>query len=314
MPNKRNHAKDILLGVCLGDALGVPVEFEDRAFLTSSPVTTMIGYGTHQQPPGTWSDDGSMTLCLAQAMAEGFDLKRLAAYFIAWQSEAFWTANNKVFDIGITSSKAIRNLLNGISPELAGGTKEYDNGNGSLMRILPLVLLIKDKNIDERYDFTKQVSSLTHRHEISIVACFYYLEFARLVILGQSPIDAYQSLKETLGDFLGNVGIKGETIALFKRLLVDDIHTLNVDDIQSSGFVLHTLEASIWCILTTNDFSTAVLKAVNLGDDTDTTGAVAGGLAALIYGHESIPSEWLEVLARRKDIEELAETLNNALP
>jgi ADP-ribosylglycohydrolase len=171
-----NNLQTILLATATADALGVPVEFKSRAYLKENPVTDMQEYGTHHQPKGTWSDDTSLMLCLAESMVEGLDVNKLAQKFIAWKNDNLWTPHGWVFDIGIGTRIAIERLENGELPELAGGFDEMDNGNGSLMRILPLILFTKDLEINKRYDWTKKVSSITHAHVRSVMACFYYLE------------------------------------------------------------------------------------------------------------------------------------------
>jgi ADP-ribosylglycohydrolase len=143
----------------------------------------------------------------------------------------------------------------------------------------------------------------------SVIACFYYLEFARSLLANNDPESVYQKVKTEVSSFLEGTTINPDEIALFDRLLKGDIYMLPVTEIQSSGYVLHTLEAAIWCLLTTTNYSEAVLKSVNLGLDTDTTAAVTGGLAGLIYGFESIPEHWVLMLARKNDIDALAERL-----
>ena len=306
---ERNICKDILFGVAVGDALGVPVEFNSREAIKLKPVTDMIGYGTHNLPPGTFSDDSSLTFCLAEALTTEFSLQSIANNFIAWLNSNYWTPYGKVFDVGIATSQAIRRLGRGTRPDLAGGFEESDNGNGSLMRILPLVLRIKDRPIEERYTLTKQVSSITHAHIRSVTACFYYLEFARKLTQGEGKFDIYKSLQMEVGDFLHSLSINQTEIQLFHRLLKDNIYDLPEEDIYSSGYVLHTLEASTWCLLTTDNYRDAIVKAVNLGSDTDTTGAVTGGLAGLLYGFDKIPVKWVNQLARQSDIEDLAKRM-----
>ena len=305
---KNNHFQTILIGTAVGDALGVPVEFQPRGYLKANPVTDMREYGTHEQPKGTWSDDTSLMLCLAESMVEGLDSNTLAQKFIAWKNDNLWTPHGWVFDIGIGTRIAIERLENGMKPELAGGLDERDNGNGSLMRILPLVLHIKDLNIEERYDWTKKISSITHAHVRSVMACFYYLEFAKKIVEGKDKFQAYNELQSELSQYFEQRKINPIEIFKFSRLLEDDISKVDEDNIKSSGYVMDTLEASIWSILTTSNYKDAVLKAVNLGHDTDTTGAVTGGLAALIYGMDNIPKEWINTLARKDDIINL--TLN----
>lgn len=304
-----NHLQTILIGTAVGDALGVPVEFQPRGYLKANLVTDMREYGTHEQPKGTWSDDTSLMLCLAESMVEGLDSNTLAQKFIAWKNDNLWTPHGWVFDIGIGTRIAIERLENGMKPELAGGFDEMDNGNGSLMRILPLVLHIKDLNIDERYEWTKKISSITHAHVRSVMACFYYLEFAKKIIEGKDKFQAYNDLQSEVTQYFEQRKINHIEINKFHRLLVEDISKVDEDNIKSSGYVIDTLEAAIWCILITNNYKDAVLKAVNLGHDTDTTGAVAGGLAALIYGYDNIPNEWINALARKDDIINLTKCL-----
>ncbi|MBC8882620.1 ADP-ribosylglycohydrolase family protein [Flavobacterium piscinae] len=298
----------ILLATATADALGVPVEFKPRAYLKENPVTDMQEYGTHYQPKGTWSDDTSLMLCLAESIIEGLDVNHLAQKFVAWKNDNLWTPHGWVFDIGIGTRIAIERLEKGELPELAGGFEEMDNGNGSLMRILPLVLYTKDLDRDERYYWTKKISSLTHAHVRSVMACFYYLEFAKKILDGKEKFQAYSELQIEIYNYFEYRKINPLEIQKFSRLLKEDISKIEENQIKSSGYVIDTLEASIWCILKTNNYKDAVLKAVNLGNDTDTTGAVTGGLAGLIYGLENIPTQWLEVIARKKDIIKLCKS------
>jgi len=307
--NELKKIKSALFGVAVGDALGVPVEFNSRLSISKKPVTDMIGYGTYNLPAGTWSDDSSLTFCLAEALTQGFDLNVIGQNFVKWKHENYWTPHGYVFDIGIATRQAISRLAKGEKPELAGGFNETDNGNGSLMRILPLLFYLLDKPINERFEITRKVSSITHGHIRSVIACFYYLEFAKQIFEGKDKFEIYKNLQTEIPNHLTSLAIDQAEIAKFDRLLKGDIAKLNENEIQSSGYVLHTLEASIWCLLTTDNYKDAVLKAVNLGEDTDTTGAVTGGLAGLIYGLESIPEKWLQQIARYDDIENLAERL-----
>jgi ADP-ribosylglycohydrolase len=312
MHNFTNSIKSVLLGVAVGDALGVPFEMPRRV-LQVHPVTDMCGYGTYNQPAGTFSDDSSLTFCLAEALTQPFYLHRVADNFVKWRHHNYWTAHGVVFDVGITTELAIEKLIEGASPEEAGGIREMDNGNGSLMRIAPLLFYIWNKPISERFDITQAASSITHRHIRSVIACFYYLEFARQIFEGKDKFAAYTNVQKIVADYLGILDVSPNEIELFDRLLKGNIYDLPESDISSRGYVLHTLEASIWCLLTTDKYKYAVLKAVNLGGDTDTTAAVTGGLAGLLYGIESIPSQWLDQLARREDIEDLAERMAQEL-
>jgi len=180
-----------------------------------------------------------------------------------------------------------------------------------LMRILPLLFYIKDKPLNERFIFTKEVSSITHGHVRSVIACFYYLEFARKLLTNADAMAVYHEVNTEVRLFLEGTTINRDELALFNWLLNDDIYKHPINEIQSTGYVLHTLEAAVWCLLTTSNYSEAVLKAVNLGLDTDTTAAITGGLAGLLYGFESIPEHWMLMIARKNDIDELAGRLDD---
>jgi ADP-ribosyl-[dinitrogen reductase] hydrolase len=302
-----NKVLDILMGLCVGDALGVPVEFKSRSILTANLVTGMQGYGTHNQPAGTWSDDSSLAFCLAESLCNGYNLEDVAYTMVRWYTQNHWTAHGKVFDIGGTTYSAIQRLKKDESPLYSGDFEEDSNGNGSLMRILPLIFHLKDKPIEERYQVVKEVSSITHAHFRSIICCFIYIEYAILLVKGLDKKEAYKQMQDIVNGF---IKISYSERKRFDRILIHNIESYFPAEISGSGYVLHTLEASIWCFLQTDSYKEAVLKAVNLGEDTDTTGCVTGGLAGLYYGFEAIPKEWIEVIARKDDIIELANKLH----
>ena len=310
-----NLNKNILLGTAIGDTLGLPVQFLDREVIAKNPVTTMVGYGQFDVPAGTWSDDSSLSLCLAESLCNGYDLNDIANKFIKWMFEGYWTPFNKAFDIGNTTYFAIVNLRNGISPHLAGMDRERDNGNGSLMRILPLVPYIINMEEEDRFRIIGEVSSLTHRHPRSILACIALCEFAIQYINSQSIEKAYQAIQQTILQLLKKEMFIEED-SPFKRLVglsYEKFKNIELKDIRSTGYVIDTLEASLWCVFNTTNYKEAVLKAVNLGDDTDTVGAITGGLAGIIYGYDTIPSEWIDVLAKKDDIIQLADKLDSII-
>ncbi len=306
----KNQVRNALLGLVVGDALGVPAEFKSREKLKHKPVTDMTGYGTHDQPPGTWSDDSSLTLCLAEELIAGYDLTRIGQSFVDWLYHQRWTPHGTVFDVGNTTRQAIARLKNGVAPDLAGDWEETSNGNGALMRILPLLFYIKDFTAAKRYQITREVACLTHGHVRSSLACFYYLELAGAIDEGADKLVAYRKANQALQQIILLLNINPHEAALCDRLLTGKIQELKEAAIQSTGYVMHTLEASVWCLLTTDDYEAAVLQAVNLGDDTDTTGAVTGGLAGLLYGADTIPEDWLKAIARLDEIEAVSSQLS----
>lgn len=306
-----NRIKAGIFGVCVGDALGVPVEFKSRETLKRFPVTDMQEFGSWNQPKGTWSDDSSLTLCLAESLTKGYDLEKIGESFVKWVKYGHWAAYGRLFDIGGTTRHSIARLIKGESARFSGNIFEEDNGNGSLMRILPLAFYLKNEgNIENLYRTIKEVSSITHGHFRSVFACFVYVIFAIELIKGKDKEEAYTHTQKVALYFTENQCFNPKEIQLFDRILKNDISKYPEVEISSSGYVLHSLEASLWCFLNSESYSEAVLKAVNLGEDTDTTGAITGGLAGIYYGFEAIPDEWVEVLARKEDIEELCGKLN----
>ena len=300
-----------LIGLAVGDALGVPVEFMDRH--TYAPVTKMQGYGTHNQPPGTWSDDSSMAFCTAESLINGYDLIDMKGKFCEWYYDGFWTHNQKLpFDIGITTARVLLSIKMGNSQGVSGERSEFSNGNGSLMRILPVAFYTMGLPLEEKFRMVEEISAITHAHIRSQIACAIYVEMAQQLMVGKTPQEAYEAMKPVIMAHYFNEQ-NHEELAVFSRVLIDDLSELEIDEIKSSGYVIDTLEASIWCLLTTDSFSDAVLKAVNLGEDTDTVGAVTGGLAGIHYGAEAIPQDWLQQLARYGDIVDLSMRLAESI-
>lgn len=294
--------KDILLGMAVGDAFGVPYEFLSREDAKRRVSEKIEGWGTHNQPPGTWSDDTSLALCTADAIAKGYSVEKVAHNFVRWLDEGFWTPHGTVFDIGGTTRDAINRLRAGVDPVLAGGEDEMDNGNGSLMRILPILWYFEHKG---HYDIrtVAELSAITHGHPRSMTACVVLVRFAQLILYHGIKL-AYDKFKLEMQD---DSFQRDEQSSHFSRL--SQLEELPESEIRSNGYVIHTLEASMWCLLKTDNYKDAILKAVRLGGDSDTTACVVGGLAGIAYGWHSIPADWLEVIARKEEIEALCERL-----
>ncbi|MDZ8257834.1 ADP-ribosylglycohydrolase family protein [Nostoc sp. ChiQUE01b] len=295
-----------LMGLCVGDALGVPVEFTSRAERAKSPVTTMQGYGTWNQPPGTWSDDSSLSFCLVECLCRGYSLDAIANSFWRWYKEAYWTPRGDVFDIGQTTHTAIMRLKQGVVPHQAGGKVENSNGNGSLMRILPMAYCHRNLTLGELLARVHDVSAITHAHARSQMACGIYISIAVALLEGADPQTAYI---QGLQDIQTMYSVREFLLEKphFGRVLSGEIAKIPVEEINSGGYVIDTLESSLWCLLNSSSYSEAVLKAVNLGGDTDTTAAVTGGLAGIYYGVENIPQKWMNQIVRKQDIIYLAE-------
>lgn len=305
-------SKNGIIGLAIGDAMGVPLEFCMREKLIKSPTTEMIGYGSHDVPKGSWSDDTSMTLCLIDSINNNgyINLKDIQNNFVKWVEDEEYTPTGKRFDIGRTCLQAIMNYERGIEPELCGLDNEYSNGNGSLMRILPLTYYCYAKKMNdyEIYKCVKNISSLTHRHEISLLGCFIYVLYGIELLKGKSKEEAYNKIRNTNYSYFSN-----ENIEKYDRILKNNISELNIDDISSSGYVIDTLEATLWCFTITNNYNDAIIKAINLGNDTDTIGACVGGLAGIYYGIDSINENWKKELLKYRYIEDMCNKYNDII-
>jgi len=303
-----------LWGGVVGDALGVPVEFISREERRWDPVISLRGGGTWRQPAGTWSDDTSLALCAVESLINGFDTTDMGHRFVEWMRAERWTPWGKVFDIGGTTQSALAKIAGGTAAEEAGGTSEHSNGNGSLMRILPVALAGANQPVEILLDWAHRASAITHAHQRSQMACGFVCLFAQELIGGRSADEAYVATVRGFRDHYRGRPWTTE-LAHFDKLLEGKADRLPETEIGSSGYVLDTLTASVWCLLNTTTFNEAVLKAVNLGGDTDTTGCVTGGLAGLTYGRREIPDVWLNAMARRSDIDlmftEFVELLTN---
>lgn len=310
-----NIWKDGMLGLIVGDALGVPVEFMSRTELMKNPVTGMWEYGTHHQPRGTWSDDSSMALAELDSIRTvgTIDYTDMMERFSRWCMHGEYTPFGEVFDIGIATSRALMNYAKGIAPLESGGKTEWDNGNGSLMRILPVCLYLfeRQKKVctseNESIYMIHAVSALTHAHVRSQMACGIYYFLVKAILEEEGSLEnrlqkgmdrAYQYYRQDLSNH--------RELENYKRLAdLSEFKETPKEGIKSSGYVVDTLEAAVWCLLHSHSYKETVLMAVNLGEDTDTVGAVAGGLAGLYYKEEGIPQEWTQILQRREWIEEV---------
>lgn len=264
-PIAQDKLKAVMYGLAIGDALGVPYEFQQRDTFTCMG---MVGHGTHNQPAGTWSDDTALSLATLDSFTECGgkpDTADMLMRYQMWLKHGMYMPDGKTFDSGITVATAIR------SGHGCDGLD--DNGNGSLMRMAPCAFYhLTDEEI-------RQVSAITHAHEISMTAC---VQYARIIERLLSHVPPYKTITDSGFPF---------------------DPTIPRTEVKSDGFVLHTLNAALWCLSNTDNYQDCVLAAVNLGEDTDTTASVAGALAGAIYGFESIPQEWVGKLRGRELID-----------
>jgi ADP-ribosylglycohydrolase len=302
-----NKERGLIYGGIIGDVLGVPFEFMSREEISEQPfLGQMTSGGVHGQPLGYWSDDTSMTLCLVDAMVNNFTLERLALNFIKWESEGFLCAGDKLFDIGRTTRYAIDKLKFGASPLVSGQTDFYSNGNGSLMRISPLYFIFRESSDDFRMQIVSNVSGITHRHPISIYSCYFYLLFLEQLSKFENKYEAFAHTQFEFKNILRKtLKLEDDNYKVFSKILDKDFPFLSDVQIFSSGYVVHTLESAIWCFLNSNSFGESVMKAINLGEDTDTVASVCGSLSGYFFGFDNIPSKYLDQLPKKNELDQL---------
>lgn len=305
----RLNKEDILAGVvglALGDAVGVPFEFQERSVVKGYDLSRMWEHGTHNQPVGTWSDDTSMVLATLDAMGGNLgSLSRVMDNFRDWLGRGKYTANGAVFDVGGTTARAIERYCAGEDLALCGEDDEYSNGNGSLMRMLPVAFYLwlhRGLKIDEStVGMIGMYSSITHAHEISKECCVYYVYVALYLMAEGANLGIQKAIKKAIDIVEDYYKAHGGSCVLEERGVhsLKEVLGLDEDAIRSTGYVIDSLEASLWCLYHSTGFKGAVCNAVSLGGDTDTIGAITGSLAGLYYGWDKIPVDWGEALKNK---------------
>jgi ADP-ribosyl-[dinitrogen reductase] hydrolase len=295
-PSLAERYRGALLGLACGDAVGTTVEFKPRG--SFQPLTDMVGGGPFHLKPGQWTDDTSMALCLAESLLtkNGFNAADQMGRYLNWWQWGYLSSTGECFDIGTTVSQALAQYQQTAEP-FAGSTDPYSAGNGSLMRLAPVVLFYFP-DARQIQSFAADSSRTTHAAPEAIECCQLFagliaraLEGATKADLRQSSSAKFSQPKVTAmarGDYLGKTEV----------------------DIKGSGYSVQSLEAALWCFQQTDSFAAAILLAANLGDDADTTAAITGQLAGAYYGVRGIPEHWLE---RLHDSEEIAATADRLL-
>lgn len=300
-----------IMGVAVGDALGLPVQFHSREECQKLNVTQMLDW---ELPKGTFSDDTATTLCTLASLKENkwhLNDEDIMKRFVAWLGYGYMTCDDMAIDVGQATRKAIQRYYDGMPLAECGCKGFRECGNGSLMRIMPVVLYLQQNKQADVYDAVRRVSSLTHAHEVCVLACYIYVNLCLQIIElrknNTSKLSDAQRL-EFMRAQLRSIYEAAETLfsneamKLYERIFdFANFSSLPMESIKSSGYVVDSLEAALWCFITTDNFRDCLVKAVSLGEDTDSVAAIAGGMAALYYGYEAIPQEWIADL-RGKDM------------
>jgi len=281
-----------LLGLACGDAVGTTVEFKPRG--SFAPIVDMVGGGPFRLEAGQWTDDTSMALCLGYSLAEtgGFDAADQMTRYCHWYDHGYMSSTGRCFDIGNATSAALHRFKQSGDP-FSGSTDPYSAGNGSIMRLAPVVMAFSPDEAQVLH-YAGESSKTTHAAPECVDACRLYAGMLHIALQGGS--------KEEI------LGYRGYTSTRPKIQAIADgtYREKSLAQIKGSGYVVDSLEAALWCFATTDSYETAVLRAVNLGDDADTTAAVCGQVAGAFYGRSAIPTSWRAKVTMGAEIEQLA--------
>ena len=297
MPMKDlDRYRGCLLGLAVGDALGTSVEFCTRG--SFELVTDMRGGGHFRLNPGQWTDDTAMALCLAESLVtmNGFDALDQMQRYLRWRDDGYYSSTGRCFGMGKTTNDALARFTATGKP-MSGSTHPSSAGNGSLMRLAPVPMFYAPSKAKARSNAGKS-SRTTHAAKECVDACTLFAEILVSALAGQD--------KETI--LFGN-SVSGLTSEKIIDIVKGQYKDKTAQHIRGNGYVVDSLEAALWCFWTTDTFSEAVLAAVNLGDDADTTAAICGQVSGAYYGHSGIRIPWLEKLCMRDEIIKLAEKL-----
>ena len=294
---KQDRFRGCLLGLACGDAVGTAVEFSARG--SFQPVTGMTGGGPFNLKPGEWTDDTSMALCLATSLVEkhAFDPHDQMERYGRWHDEGYLSSNGRCFDIGMTISNALGRFKETGDP-FSGPTNPRSAGNGCIMRLAPVPMFFHP-DLEEVTYYSGESSRTTHGARECIDACRLFGAMISQALAGKTKDEILFSGYDD----------KHSLSPKIQEIAQGRYREKSEDKISGSGYVVACLEAALWSFYHTANFRDAVLRAVNLGDDADTTGAVCGQIAGAFYGASAIPQEWLDILAKYDLIVELAEKL-----
>lgn len=297
-----NRYRGCLLGLAVGDALGTTLEFQSPG--TFTPVTDMVGGGPFGLLAGQWTDDTSMACCLAESLVacRGFDPHDQMDRYLRWYREGYWSSTGTCFDIGNTIRAALERYEASGDP-LAGSSDPHTAGNGSLMRLAPVILFYA-RHPEAAIDFAGESSRTTHAAPAAIDACRY---FGGLLVGALHGV----SRKELLAGLYSPVAGTWQSDDLVPEITAVAAGSFHRQppEIRGTGYVVQSIEAALWAFSQSVDFRHGCLLAANLGDDADTTAAIYGQIAGAYYGLNGIPSNWVEKTARGPLILALADRL-----
>ncbi len=305
MYDKLDRIKGCLVGLAIGDALGVHHEFKKRKDVV--PISTYTDDNPYSIPKGYWTDDTSMALCMANSLIEKkeFSATDIMEKFLLWMRKGYMSSTGECFDIGNTTRQAIMEYWrNPMLGPYRGFSDVMSAGNGSIMRLAPIPLFFNN-NMTEAISYAESSSRLTHGYKDCIDSCRLLSECLYRLINDQPIFNVFYD-----SDYRRSIiTIQDQLSPQVQHIIEGKFFNKTVDEIKSGGGVIETLEAAMWALSTTQSFEEVVLKAVNLGDDADTVGAVTGQLAGAAYGYNAIPKHLIEGLYSAESLVETATSI-----
>ena len=306
------HVRDGVIGLAIGEAMGVPTKSCKREDLLEKPVLKMSPKISNGIPKGAWSSGSSLTLATMDAISKsGINYTAMADNFVRWFTTNKFCSINESFNIENTTLKSLVRYTQHMEEAYECGSDDYyDNGNGALVRILPIAYYFSthkdtDKNI---YETVKKTASITHAHEVSVLGCYIFTRLVMNLLKGNNKYSALNQVKR-----LDYSMFHKEALDEYSRILVADISELEIEEIKTTSFIVDTLEAAIWCFLKSDSYKECVIATTNIGGDTDSIGAVAGALAGIFYGYGNIPRSYLEDIRKKEYLIELCENFETYL-
>lgn len=316
MKNKTS-VKSSVMGVIVGDALGVPYEGMKKGsyyvYEMEDSFTQKLKRAPHGQPKGSYSDDGSLTLAVMDALMFNTGLYGLIENRRAWFDDGKFTQLGKAFGSGLTTRVTIDNFNKGMLPHECGLTEPERCGNGTLMSISSFAMMSYGKTDEEIIAYLEGIHSTSHNQPINIISTFFYVSMMHSIMSGEDIKTSVEFAQDKMVNVILKMDRFSPDAANFDRLSESYKYLSSPEGVLTTGYVIHSLEASIYCLITTNTYEECILKAVNIGGDVDTIAAIVGGAAGLYYGYDAIPERWISEIIDREELEKLCDDVEELI-
>lgn len=306
------RVKEGIIGTAIGDSFSIVTKGQSREYLLDNPVLKMLPSIKKGIPRGSWSDCTSLMIATMSAISKkDLDYEYIAEACVSWFASNKFCSVSESFGIGNTTLKALMSYTKREKHAYECGIDGFENnGNSSLKMMLPLAFYFTAKKSSkiEVYDAIKKVCSITHKHEISICGCYIYVHYIMFILSGNNKFAAMKKLKTIDYSMFTN-----KTLEYFSRILIGNLSELDIDEINSSSFIVDTLESVLWCFIKSDSFKDCIIACANIGNDTTAIGGLTGGIAGIYYGTNKIPKDWLSNLRKVDYLTEISEDYEKQL-